>query len=154
MAGRPDLSFVLSFSAIKLYCRSAISFYVAAAVVAAAAVVLCSDPLPVGLFCSGLLWSVIDGLLLHWDLSLDLLGFGLAPVRMLAFFFFVCFMYLVYFCQATPLNGCAYKKLTLVIPPTSVWCCYSVSQLFWCMSCCSLTCYVRCNLLCSIFLLL
>ena len=52
-------------------------------------------------------------------------------------------------------------------PPTLVWCCCSLSQLLWCMSCFSLTCYlvyfvwqvgfdfahyVRCNLLCSNYL--
>jgi hypothetical protein len=113
---------------------------------------LCSDQLPPGLLCSDLLRSVIDGLMMPWVLTLYLLGLGLAPLRMLSFIFFVCFMYFMYFCQATPSYGCVYQKLTLVIPPTLVWCCCSLSQLLWCMSCFGLTCYVRCNLLCSNFL--
>ena len=111
-------------------------------------------PLP-GLLCSDLLRSAIDGLMLPWVLALDLLGLGLAPLRMLSFIFFVCFMYFMYFCQATPSYGCVYQKLTLVIPPTLVWCCCSLSQLLWCMSCFVVACYVvyvRCNLLCSNFL--
>ncbi|PWA45661.1 small ubiquitin-like modifier 2 [Artemisia annua] len=40
------------------------------------------DLLASGLFCSDLLWSVIDGLLLHRGSTLDLLGFCPAPFRM------------------------------------------------------------------------